>query len=161
MCYSGKIFTYRLDRTTVTVGGPRMLAMSTSPASVDTSSCASLAACSSAVAVVALVLPSTTGAGASATPRAPPRWEPGHDYLQPAPPPYQSRLRPPCSSRKAEFLQAMEFHRQHITSRHKYSTTLLKESYLLRCGLHDLKLLGHALAGHVARPPWRRRQTSL
>jgi hypothetical protein len=25
--YSGKIFTYRLDRTTVTVGAPRMLAM--------------------------------------------------------------------------------------------------------------------------------------
>jgi hypothetical protein len=31
--YSGKIFTYKLDRTTVTVGAPSMLAMSTSPAS--------------------------------------------------------------------------------------------------------------------------------
>jgi hypothetical protein len=29
MYYSGKIVTYRLDRTTVTVGAPRMLAMST------------------------------------------------------------------------------------------------------------------------------------
>jgi hypothetical protein len=31
MYYSGKIFTYKLDRTTVTVGVPSMLAMSTSP----------------------------------------------------------------------------------------------------------------------------------
>jgi hypothetical protein len=38
--YSGKIFTYKLDRTTVTVGAPRMLAMSTSPASAGTSSLA-------------------------------------------------------------------------------------------------------------------------
>jgi hypothetical protein len=36
--YSGKIFTYRLDLTTVTVGAPRMLAMSTSPASAGVSS---------------------------------------------------------------------------------------------------------------------------
>jgi hypothetical protein len=34
-------------------------------------------------------------------------------------------------------------------------------AYLLGCGLRDLKLLGHALAGHLARLPWRRRQTSL
>jgi hypothetical protein len=38
MYYSGKIFTYRLDRTTVTVGAPRILAMSTSPASAGASS---------------------------------------------------------------------------------------------------------------------------
>jgi hypothetical protein len=44
----------------------------------------------------------------------------------------------------------MEFHRQHTTSRHKSSTTLLKEAYLLRCGLRDLKLLVHELAGYVA-----------
>jgi hypothetical protein len=31
----------------------------------------------------------------------------------------------------------------------------------LGCGLSDLELLGHALACHVARPPRRRRQTSL
>jgi hypothetical protein len=35
--YSGKIFTYKLDRTTVTVGAPSMLAMSTSPASMGAS----------------------------------------------------------------------------------------------------------------------------
>jgi hypothetical protein len=35
MYYSGKIFTYKLDRTTVTVGAPSMLAMSTSPASAS------------------------------------------------------------------------------------------------------------------------------
>jgi hypothetical protein len=31
----------------------------------------------------------------------------------------------------------------------------------LGCGLSDLELLGHTLAGHVVRPPQRRRQTSL
>jgi hypothetical protein len=61
MYYSGRMFTYKLDRTTVTVGVPRMLAMSTSPASAGTSSSASVAAGSS-VAGAAL---STTGARGS------------------------------------------------------------------------------------------------
>jgi hypothetical protein len=56
MYYSGRIFTYKLDRTTVTVGAPRMLAISTSPASADASSSASVAAGSS-----------TAGAALSAT----------------------------------------------------------------------------------------------
>jgi hypothetical protein len=61
MYYSRKIFTYKLDRTTVTVGAPSMLAMSTSPASAGASSSASVAAGSSAaVAVAGSVLPSTT-----------------------------------------------------------------------------------------------------
>jgi hypothetical protein len=38
--YSGKIFTYKLDRTTVTVGAPSMLEMSTSSASAGASSSA-------------------------------------------------------------------------------------------------------------------------
>jgi hypothetical protein len=38
--YSGMVFTYKLDWTTVTVGAPRMLAMSTSPASAGTTSSA-------------------------------------------------------------------------------------------------------------------------
>jgi hypothetical protein len=38
--YSGKILTYKLDRTTVTVGAPIMLAISTSPVSVSSSSSA-------------------------------------------------------------------------------------------------------------------------
>jgi hypothetical protein len=46
--YSGRFTSYRLDRTTVTVGAPRMLAMSTSPASAGASSCASVAAAPSA-----------------------------------------------------------------------------------------------------------------
>jgi hypothetical protein len=41
---SGRFNTYKLDRTTVTVGAPRMLAMSTSPASAGGSSRASAAA---------------------------------------------------------------------------------------------------------------------
>jgi hypothetical protein len=51
--YSGRITTYKLDRTTVTVGALRMLAMSTSPASAGASSRASVAAASSAAAAVA------------------------------------------------------------------------------------------------------------
>jgi hypothetical protein len=35
--YSGKFSTYRLDRTTVTVGAPRMLAISSSLASAGAS----------------------------------------------------------------------------------------------------------------------------
>jgi hypothetical protein len=46
--YSGRFNTYKLDRTTITVGAPRMLAMSTSPASAGASSCASTAAAPSA-----------------------------------------------------------------------------------------------------------------
>jgi hypothetical protein len=38
--YSGKIFTYKLDRTTVTLGAQSMLAMLTSPASAGASSSA-------------------------------------------------------------------------------------------------------------------------
>jgi hypothetical protein len=38
--YSGMVFTYKLDWTTITVGAPGMLAMSTSPASVGVSSSA-------------------------------------------------------------------------------------------------------------------------
>jgi hypothetical protein len=45
--YSGRSSTYKLDRTIVTVGAPRMLAMSTSPASAGASSYASAAAASS------------------------------------------------------------------------------------------------------------------
>jgi hypothetical protein len=61
MYYSGKIFTYRLDRTTVTVGAPRMLAMSTSPASAGASSSASVAVGFSATATVGKVLSSANG----------------------------------------------------------------------------------------------------
>jgi hypothetical protein len=53
--YSGRFNTYRLDRITVTVGAPRMLAISTSPASAG--DCASVAAASSAAAAAGSVLP--------------------------------------------------------------------------------------------------------
>jgi hypothetical protein len=55
--YSGRFNTYKLDRTTITVGAPRMLAMSTSPASAGASSCTSAAAVSSAAAAAGVVLP--------------------------------------------------------------------------------------------------------
>jgi hypothetical protein len=54
--YSGRINTYKLDRTTVTVGAPRILAMSTSPASAGASSYASAAAASLVAAVAGSVL---------------------------------------------------------------------------------------------------------
>jgi hypothetical protein len=54
--YSGRIKTYKLDRTTVTVGEPRILAMSTSPALAGASSCASVAAASSVAAAAGSVL---------------------------------------------------------------------------------------------------------
>jgi hypothetical protein len=55
--YSGKINTYKLDWTTITVGALRILAMSTSPASAGASSCASVATASSVAAAVGSVLP--------------------------------------------------------------------------------------------------------
>jgi hypothetical protein len=57
MHYSGRINTYKLDRTTVMVGALRILAMSTSPASAGASSCASIAAASSVAAAAGSVLP--------------------------------------------------------------------------------------------------------
>jgi hypothetical protein len=61
MYYSGKIFTYKLDRTTVTVGAPRMLAISTSLASVGASSWALVVVGSSATATAGSVLLTATG----------------------------------------------------------------------------------------------------
>jgi hypothetical protein len=57
MYYSGRVNTYKLDQTTVTVGAPRILAISTSPTSAGASSCASVAAASSVAAAAASVLP--------------------------------------------------------------------------------------------------------
>jgi hypothetical protein len=59
--YSGRINTYKLDQTTVTVGAPRILAMSTSPASAGASSCACVAAASSAAGAAGSVLPRAAG----------------------------------------------------------------------------------------------------
>jgi hypothetical protein len=55
--YSGRINTYKLDWTTVTAGAPRILAMSTSPASAGASSYASVVAASSVAAAAGSVLP--------------------------------------------------------------------------------------------------------
>jgi hypothetical protein len=57
MYYSGRINNYKLDRTTVTVGAPRILAMSTSPASAGASSYASVAVAFSVEAAAGSVLP--------------------------------------------------------------------------------------------------------
>jgi hypothetical protein len=65
--YSGRSSTYKLDRTIVTVGAPRMLAMSTSPASAGASSCASVAAAPSAATAAGAALSCVTAATTSST----------------------------------------------------------------------------------------------
>jgi hypothetical protein len=65
--YSGRLSTYKLDRTIVTVGAPRMLAMSTSPASAGASSCASVVAVASSAATVAGAAPSCAPAATTSS----------------------------------------------------------------------------------------------
>jgi hypothetical protein len=68
MCYSGMDFTYKLDRTTVTVGAPSMLVISMSPASAGASSSAWAATGSpDPVVVLGSVLLSSAGTCGSAT----------------------------------------------------------------------------------------------
>jgi hypothetical protein len=130
MYYSGRINTYKLDRTTVTVGAPRVLAMSTSPASAGASSYASVAAASSGAAVAGSVLPSATGAGTSSAPRALPWWGLGYDYPLQAPSPYPNHLRHPTqrgseggiSCKQGNFVVSMQ-HRD-ISTRLPYSRWL-------------------------------------
>jgi hypothetical protein len=67
--YSGRLKTYKLDRTIVTVGAPRMLAISTCPTSVGTSSCASVVVASPPAAVADVALscaPAATTSSAAA-----------------------------------------------------------------------------------------------
>jgi hypothetical protein len=64
--YSGRLSTYRLDRTIVTVGALRMLAMSTSPPSAGVSSCAS-AVTASSTATVADAAPSCAPAATTSS----------------------------------------------------------------------------------------------
>jgi hypothetical protein len=63
--YLGRPNTYKLDRTTVTVGASRMLAMSTSLASAGAPSCASAAAAPSAVTAAGAALSCTSAATTS------------------------------------------------------------------------------------------------
>jgi hypothetical protein len=69
--HSGRLNTYRLDRTIVTVGAPRMLAISTSPPSAGASSCASAVTASSAATVAgaapSCAPPATTSSVVAAT----------------------------------------------------------------------------------------------
>jgi hypothetical protein len=65
--YLGRCSTYKLDRTIVTVGALRMLAMSTSPPSADASSCASATVASSAVTAASATLSYAPAATTSST----------------------------------------------------------------------------------------------
>jgi hypothetical protein len=67
--YSGRLSTYKLDWTIVTVGAPRMLAISTSPASAGASSYASAAVVSPSATVADAALscaPAATTSSAAA-----------------------------------------------------------------------------------------------
>jgi hypothetical protein len=90
-------------------------------------------------------------------------WGLGCGFFQPALPPCPSRLRPlGLRGRKAESPAST---RRSVVSIHNIARQVLNYStrgvYLLRRSLSDLQLHGDALACHVARPPRRRRQTSL
>jgi hypothetical protein len=63
--YSGRLNTYRLDRTTVTVGAPRMLAISTSPASAGVSSYASMSTASAGASSCASVATARSAASSA------------------------------------------------------------------------------------------------
>jgi hypothetical protein len=138
--------------------------MSTSPASAGASSSwASVAAGYSATTMAGLVLPTATGgwrvscATSSSTVGA-------GLWLAPAGSPTVSQSpSSPCSTGSEGGISCKQ--RNFVVSIHNIETQVLDYPshgvYLLGCGLRDLKLLGHALAGHVARLPWRRGQTSL
>jgi hypothetical protein len=160
MYYSGKIITYRLDRTTVMVGAPSMLAMSTSPASAGASSAASVAAGSSAaVATAGSVLPSAIGASGTASGmegaglRLPSVGSPTISQSHSSP--YSTGSEGGISCKQRNFVVSIHNIENQVLD---YPT---QGGYHLGCGLSDLELPGHALACHVARPPRRRRQTSL
>jgi hypothetical protein len=163
MYYSGKIFTYRLDRTTVTVGAPRMLAMSTSPASAGASSWASVAVGSSATATAGSVLPAATGGWHVSCTTSSSTVGAGLRLAPAGSPTVSQSPSSPCSTGSEGGISCKQ--RNFVVSIHNIEKQVLDYTthgaYLLGCGLRDLKLLGHALAGHVARLPWRRRQTSL
>jgi hypothetical protein len=125
MYYSAKIYTYKLDRTTVTVGAPSMLAMSTSPASARP--------------LLRLQLPLALQQGLRLAPSCPQqlapaarllsRWGLGCGFFQPVPPPSPSRLRPiGLWGRKVESPAINEFlSSAYTTLKDKYLTTLLEE----------------------------------
>jgi hypothetical protein len=155
-----QIFTYKLDRTNVTVGAPSMLVMSTSPASAGASSSALVATGSSAAGVAAgSVLPSATGACGSTSVTA------GDGLrLLPAGSPTVSQLpSSPWSAGSEGGISCKQWNL--VVSIHNIERQVLDYStrrvYLLRRSLSDLQLFGNALACHVVWPPRRLRQTSL
>jgi hypothetical protein len=171
MYYSGRIFTYKINRTTVTVGAPSMMAMSTSPASSCAFSLTPVAAGSSAAGAAAgTVLPLTAGARGSTTvvdrcvncDKSSSTVGAGL-WLLSAGSPTVSRSPPsPWSTGSEGEISCKQ--RNFVVSIHdiedKYTTTLLEcfTSWDVVC---DLQLFGNALSRHIVRPPRRRRQTSL
>jgi hypothetical protein len=160
MYYLGKIFTYKLDRTTVTVGAPSMLAMSTSLVSAGASSSASVVVDSSAAAAAAgSVLPSVTGACGTASVMA----GAGLRLLSAGSPTVAQSPSSPWSTGSEGGISYKQ--QNFIVSIHNMERQVLDYStrgaYLLRRSLGNLQFLGHALVCHVAWLPRRHRQTSL
>jgi hypothetical protein len=167
MYYSGMDFTYKLDRTTVTVGAPSILAISTSSASTGASSSASAATGPSAPVrrVLACFLLPTLAARqyqASVVPseaRSLLWWGLDCGSSQSLLPLYPSRLLPPdlqgrTMESPATRLSTCNASRQVLD----YST---RGTYLLGSGLYHLQLLGDTFSRHIARPSRWRKETSL
>jgi hypothetical protein len=108
---------------------PRILAMSTSPASVGASSCASVAVASSVAAAAGSVLPSATGgwrfncAKSSSKVGAGLRLPPAGSLV------VSQSSSSPCSTGSEGGICCKQgnFIDQHTTSRHKYSTILIQD----------------------------------
>jgi hypothetical protein len=166
--YSGMDFTYKLDRTTVTVGAPSILAISTSLASTGVSSSASATSGPSALVsrrVPACFLLPTLAAQqyqASAMPseaRSLLWWGLDCGSSQSLLPPYPNRLLPPdlrgrTMESPATQMSACNASRQVLD----YST---RGTYLGGSGLCHLRLLGDTFSCHIARPSLWRRETNL
>jgi hypothetical protein len=144
--YSGRSNTYKLYQTTVTVGAPRMLAMSTSPPSAGASSCASSSAMTAAGVVLSCASAATTSSAAAAagsvallTSRGlalhlrQEHFNSGGWATTPSGFPHRVPLAFVAlisGLRGRHLLQARKVHRQQVDSRHEYSTTLLKMAHL-------------------------------
>jgi hypothetical protein len=163
MYYSGKIIHLQARPDYYHGRAPRMLAMSTSPASADASSSASVAVGSAATATAGSVLPLATRGWCVSCATSSSTVGAGLRLALAGSPTISQSPASPWSTGSEGRISCKQ--RNFVVSIHNIAKQVLdyptQGAYLLGCGLHDLKLLGHVLAGHVAQLPWWRRQTSI
>jgi hypothetical protein len=172
MYYSAMDFTYMLDRTTVTVGAPSKLAISTSPASVGASSSARAATGSSAL-VVALgsVLLSTVSTCSSITlvvrcvirDTSSSTVGAGMQLLSVGSPTVSQSSPSPCSTGSGDGISCdnSEFNCQHTNTSRQVLDYTTRGTHLLGRSLCHFQLFGDTFACHIPWPPRRCRETSL